>query len=84
MKKGIDIIFIIAVMAVVIIGLVTTLLGNKEINEYENRYAEKIDNFSLKGYIDTSFQDSVELALSDRVNFAESMKKTYNEINSIF
>lgn len=84
MKKGLHIVFIAAVLSVVTIGLGTTLFGNKEINEYENRYAEKIEELSLKGYMDSSFQDSMELALSDRVNFAENMKKCYNDVKSAF
>lgn len=83
-KKIVDIIFITMIMLPLMAGFITTLFGNKEINEYENRYAEKIEKFTLKGYADASFQDSVEKALADRVNFAEEMKKAYNDFSGIF
>lgn len=84
MKKVADIIFIAVIVASITLGLITTLFGKKEINEYENRYAESIDKLTVAGYMDGSFQDSVEPALADRIPYAEDMKKAYNDITSGF
>lgn len=83
-RKIIDGVFIAIVLLFVTAGLVTALFYPKEINEYENRYAEKFERLTLKSYMDKTFQDSMEAALSDRVNFAEGMKKSYNDAKGLF
>lgn len=84
MKKALNIIFVILVMGVIVIGLITAITSKKEANEYENRPAEKFSVLTLKSYLEGDFQDSVDKTLSDRVNFAEDMKKLYNDMNSAF
>ncbi len=78
-NKFSQIVFIFGIMFVLALGFVTSIVSGKEINKYENRYAEKYESFSIDGYMTLSFQDSVEKTLSDKVNFAESMKKLYND-----
>lgn len=50
------------------------------INKYENRYAAQFPVFTLKGWLESSFQDGVEIALSDQLPAALSAKKAYNSI----
>ncbi len=62
-------------------GAVRTLFFEKDINTYENRYAEKVDEFSVEGYMDGKFQESVESALQDQIPFSQYGKKLYNDTN---
>lgn len=77
-------IFIAFVILILCAGLVKTVFFPKDINLYENRYAEKIQKPSLEGLLDTSYQDSVEKAFSDQINFAQTYKKIYNQTDSEF
>ncbi len=71
----------LAAFAVLLVaaGAVRTLFFEKDINTYENRYAEKINEFSAEGYMDGSFQESVETALQDQIPFSQYGKKLYND-----
>lgn len=80
--KIINIVFVLLLLMLLIAGLASTVFLPDEINAYENRYAYKLDAFSLSGFTDGSFQDSVENALSDQVNFANNAKKLYNDFNA--
>lgn len=77
-SKRIDIIFSLLLMLILLTGLLTTLFRPRDINAYENRYAEKISKLTGASYADGSFQDSMEKALSDQVQLAQLAKKTYN------
>ena len=77
-KKMADLLFLGAILIVLTAGLVTTLLFPDEINEYENRYANRMPAFTLEGYLDGSFQQGVDDALSDQVNLSITYKRIYN------
>ncbi len=83
MKKA-DLIFSIAMVGIISVGLATAVLSKDTINEYENRYINSADSFTLSGYVDGSFQESIEPMLADKINFAIPMKKAYNNLNSAF
>ena len=76
--KKIHIIFVCLVLAVLVTGLARTVLFPKEINTYENRYAQRLPSFSAEGYGDGTFQDGVDQALMDQIPLAQSMKSLYN------
>lgn len=80
--KIINILFALGLLMILIIGLVSTVFFPSDINMYENRYAYKLDALSASGFADSSFQDSVENALSDQVNLASYAKKLYNVVNA--
>lgn len=82
--KIINILFIGFIILVLCMGLVRTLFFPREINYYENRYADKLLPFTMSTAADGTFQDSVEKALADQIFMAHSMKKSYNQINSSF
>jgi hypothetical protein len=63
-------------------GLSRTVFSPKLYNTYENRYANQVSAPTLSSYLDGSFQDSVEDALSDQVQLAEVMKKDYNTVSN--
>ena len=83
-NKVINIIFIGFIMFVLLAGIVRGMFFPKDINELENRYAEKFMPFSFSAALSGDYQDSVEKTLADQVPFAEKMKKLYNDTNSVF
>jgi hypothetical protein len=70
--------FIFLLLAVLLSGLITTVFFGKDINAYENRYANKIKNLDSESYLDKTFQDSCELALSDQIQLSTLAKRVYN------
>lgn len=85
MKKKfsvINIAFLAIICAILVLGFVRTLVGAEDMLEYENRKAERIMPFSFASYLDGSFQDSVENALSDQVEGASAAKNGYNVVKS--
>lgn len=60
-------------------GLTRTLLRPKDVNYYENRPANTAAPLSVSGWLDGSFQDAMEAALSDQVPLAQTMKKAFND-----
>ena len=81
-KKAINGLFVGIILLLLGAGLVRTVLFPKEINAYENRYAEKIAPPTAKGWLDGSFQNSVDKALADQVQLAQVYKKVYNLTSS--
>lgn len=80
-KRLVNGIFVGGILLVLVLGLGKTLFFPKDINLYENRYAEKTPPLTLPGWLDGSFQEQMDAALSDQVNFAQTYKKVYNEIS---
>ena len=74
--------FILAILAILTAGLLRTVFSPKEINGYENRYANQMPSFTLSGFLDGTFQDGVDAALMDQVQLAQAMKQTYNQTKS--
>lgn len=64
---------------VLLAGLGRTLLRPKDVNCYENRPANTVAPLTVPGWLDGSFQDAMEAALSDQVPLAQTMKKAYND-----
>ena len=60
-------------------GLAHTLLRPKDVNLYENRPANTAAPLTVSGWLDGSFQDAMEAALSDQIPLAQTMKKAYND-----
>lgn len=77
-----DGLFIGLIMAVLLAGLVKTAVFPDEINGLENRYADRIARPTLSSYLDGSFQDSVEAALSDQMPGARWAKRGYNLVSA--
>ena len=81
-KKFLNYLFIGAILLILLAGLVKTLFFPKDMNYYENRYAEQVAPFSVEGYLGGTFQDSMDTALADQVNFAQYYKKIFNRVSS--
>lgn len=80
----VNLVFILLVLAVLTAGLIRAVFFPKEINEYENRYANRVVTPTLSAIGDRSFQDGLEDALSDQIFGAEDAKRYYNEFNAVF
>ncbi len=74
--------FVLGLLLAFLLGLGRTLLRPEEINYYENRPAERLAPLTAAGFLDGSFQDSMELALADQVRGALRLKASYNDMNS--
>lgn len=81
-KQIVNLVFLMGCFLFLSIGLIKTVFFPKEINYYENRYAEKIKPVSISAILDTSFQDNWEAALADQVLFSQTMKKAYNDFTN--
>lgn len=77
-KKAMNTVFVGGIALLLLAGLARTVLFPKEVNTYENRYAEKINPLTLEGWLEGSFQDSVDKALADQVQLAQVYKRVYN------
>jgi len=78
LKKLLRLLFVGGILLVLLAGTARTLFFPREINEYENRYAEKIAPLTAGSFLDGTFQESVDAALSDQVHFSQTFKKLYN------
>ena len=70
----IDRAFFLLLVLIFLAGLLRTVFRPKEINEYENRYANQLAPLTAASYADGSFQDGMESALSDQVQFSQLAK----------
>lgn len=68
----------IFIFAIIGISLIKTIFFPKNVNEYENRKANRILKFSFQNFYDSNFQNSMESALADQILFTTTMKKNYN------
>ncbi|MBQ3099887.1 MAG: hypothetical protein IJC50_02740 [Clostridia bacterium] len=84
LKKFFGIAFIVFILVIMVAGLIVTVFFPHEINQYENRYANKIKLPTLSSINDQSFQDSIEDALSDQIPLAEKAKVVYNIATSSY
>lgn len=82
-KKS-NLIFLCILAVILIVGLFDIIYAPVDINEYENRTAEKLEKLTFENYLNSKFQDSVELAAGDQIPFAIEMKKAYNQNLSKF
>lgn len=77
-----NIAFVAAVAIIFVSGFAKTLFFPKDINTYENRKANKIPSLTVPSFVGTDFQDGMENALLDQVQFSELFKKGYNKIET--
>jgi hypothetical protein len=81
--KIISALFLGATFTVCAAGGLRTIFNPDKINVYENRYANRIEAFSVENYADESFQNSIESALSDQVFYSNEAKEKYNSFSAL-
>jgi len=77
-----NIVFLALIACVMLGGLARTLFFPKDINYYENRYANKLPPFFPSAFVSGSYQDGFEDALNDQIPLAQQIKKGYNLLTS--
>lgn len=81
-KKVLAYAFVGAFLLVMLAGLIQTVFFPDEIAVLENRYANQLKPFTVEGYLDGSFQDSVDAALGDQVTLASTFKNVFQQVSS--
>lgn len=76
------VLFICAVFLFFVCSFASAVLSPAEINWAEQRYAEKIPQFTSIGYFDSSFQNGMDKALGDQISFSYHFKLLYNRLVS--
>lgn len=84
MKKIINGLFACGLILFLFAGLVKTIFFPEEINDLENRYANKVSEFTIEDFVAGKYQKDLGNALSDQVPLSTTMKKLYNYVNSSF
>ena len=84
MKKQINGIFAALVCLVIAGSTAKAAAFPHDINEYENRYAEKLCLPTAASVLSGEFQDRTEAALADQLPYAEEIKEEYNLLFSSY
>jgi len=80
----VSVIFVGIILCIFSAGLFFALFFQTDVNEYENRYANRITRPTIRSVLNRSFQDNLESAFADQIPFAQQAKKIYNNVNSGF
>jgi len=84
MRKHVRTTFIVLLLLLLLAGFCRTILFPKDINTYENRYAEKAQRLTAQSFASGDFQDSLDSALADQIPKSEALKRAYNNLRSAF
>ena len=76
-------IFVFMFMIFLLGGALYSLRQTKDINEYENRTANKFETLNIKTFLEGTFQSSIDETISDQLPLALTIKKVYNFGNSL-
>ncbi|MBQ9268395.1 MAG: hypothetical protein IJ206_02645 [Oscillospiraceae bacterium] len=76
------IVWIIGIAVFLLWSAGTCILAPVEVNEYENRPANLLPELRITSFLDGTFQDGTERALSDQVLLSTEMKRNYNLFRS--
>lgn len=76
--------FLLVIAAILLSGLVKTVLLPKDVNSYENRKANRFPLPTLSSIASNEFQDGVDAAFSDQILKSERAKKLYNDYETNF
>ena len=69
-----DYIFIIIIVLIILIGDFTLIREQKNISKRENRELQQFEHFTLKSYLNGSYQNNLESAMSDQFIASETIK----------
>lgn len=77
MIKKINILFIITFLLILFSGFIKSVFFSHDINEYENRVANKFTLPTIESINNNEFQDNVESSFADQIPFSSYLKKFY-------
>lgn len=83
-RRLIDGVFIGGIVLVLLAGLARTVFSPRDVNAYENRYANQLPALTAAGVLDGTYQQGVDDALSDQVHLSTTCKRLYNDVSSRF
>ncbi len=78
-----DKIFIFIIILIILGGFLKPLIWAHDINYFENRGAYKIPQFQLSTFLDETYQNNFEKALSDQIPLSNAMKSFINTLQII-
>ncbi len=84
MKNLLNKAFVVLFILLLLSGLVKTVFFPKDINYYENRYANQLPPITAEGFLDKTLQAGVDDALMDQIPLAQTAKKIYNTVTMRF
>ncbi|MCQ2418726.1 MAG: hypothetical protein MJ085_02965 [Clostridia bacterium] len=82
MRKIANTLFVAFLFALLLGGLIKTILLPKDINELENRYANKLPKPSASEYLSGKMQDDMEAAFSDQFPLSDRLISGSNRMKS--
>lgn len=83
MKKY-NYIFIVIMILIILLGDVTLIRQQKELSTSENRSLQKFEHFTINTYLDSTYQSSLENALSDQFIGAATIKEKFKSALKFF
>lgn len=80
MKKALNGIFAVGVIAALLVTMLLAILDPKTVNYYENRPATALPSFSAQETLNGTFQNTLETALHDQLPGAQGLEKVYQDL----
>lgn len=80
MKRKADYFVFFIFISILLTFYAVFILGQKDISETENRKLSKFQTFEMKSFLDKTFQDNLESAISDQIVISQKVKKKALEI----
>lgn len=84
MTKKYNYIFIAIISLIIILGDITLIRTQKETSNIENRTLQKFEHFTLKTYLNGSYQSKLETALSDQFIGGDTIKSKLKYILNFY
>lgn len=82
-KTYIDILFLLTIFLYIFLSTIKSIFKPKDTLSYENRYANKFEDISLKKYLNGELQDNIENTFGDQV-ILTSTYKNFNNFLELF
>lgn len=80
MKRKADYFVLFVFIIVILTFYAVFMVGQKDVSEIENRELAKIQIFDMKDFINKTYQDNLETAISDQIVISKPVKKKALEI----
>ncbi len=79
-----DKIFIFIIILIMLGGTLKPLILPHDVNYFENRKANQIPQFQFSDFLNKTYQNNIENALSDQIPLSNTMKSYINSLQIIF
>lgn len=82
MKRKADYFVLFVFIIVILTFYAVFMVGQKDVSEIENRELAKIQIFDMKDFINKTYQDNLETAISDQIVISKPVKKKALELRN--